>query len=306
MKKLSRSLLVIFIILSACALAGPAPGQDPAGLNVLAAESFLADMTRNVAGGRARADALVPEGMDPHAFEPTPQDIVRITECDVFILNGAGLEGWAQSALKNIQPGQVVLEASQGLTPRQAGAETDPQHASEVDAHYWLDPLLVVHYVENIRDGLVQVDPAGESEYTANAESYIGQLKDLDAWIQSQVAQIPPEKRLLVTNHESLGYFADRYGFKIVGTIIPSVSTGASPSARELADLIDRIRETNAPAIFIETGANPQLAEQIQAETGTRVVTGLNTHSVQSADGQEAGYIAMMKRNVTEIVNALE
>lgn len=306
MGKLSRYFFVAFIILSACTPAAPGSKQNPGSLNILTAESFLADITRNIAGNRAQVDSLIPEGMDPHAFELTPQDIVRITECDVFILNGGGLEGWAQSVLKNIQPGQLVLEASQGLAPRLPEAGTEVGHESESDPHFWLDPVLVIHYVENIRNGLIQVDSAGESEYTANAENYIKQLKDLDAWIQSQVDQIPVENKLLVTNHESFGYFADRYGFKIVGTIIPSVSTGVSPSARQLADLINHIRETKAPAIFIETGANPQLAIQVEAETGAKVVTGLNTHSIQSSNGQESSYIAMMKWNVTEIVNALK
>jgi ABC-type Zn uptake system ZnuABC Zn-binding protein ZnuA len=130
-------------------------------------------------------------------------------------------------------------------------------------------------------------------------------LKALDAWIVEQVGQIPPERRLLVTNHESMGYFADRYGFKIVGAILPSVSTGSSPSAQELAQLVDHIRASGAPAIFLETGANPQLAEQLARETGIKVVTQIYTHSITAPDGDTPTYIDMMRYNVKTIVEAL-
>jgi ABC-type Zn uptake system ZnuABC Zn-binding protein ZnuA len=165
---------------------------------------------------------------------------------------------------------------------------------------------MAVHYVENIRDGLTQVDPAGKDVYARNAQTYIAKLKDLDGWIAAQVAQIPPERRLLVTNHETFGYFADRYGFTIVGTIVPSVSTDSSPSARQLGDLINRIRATHAPAVFLEAGVNPQLAAQLTAETGITVVSDLYTHSITDKNGNAPSYIDMMRYDVLRIVNALK
>jgi len=160
--------------------------------------------------------------------------------------------------------------------------------------------------VENIRDGLSQVDPIGAMAYAANAEAYIAQLRELDAWIAGQVKQVPENRRLLVTNHESLGYFADRYGLRIIGTIVPSVSTGASPSAQQLARLVDRIKETGVSAIFLETGTNPQLAQQVAKETGIKVVTGLYTHSTTEPGGPAPTYIEMMKYNTRAIVDALK
>jgi ABC-type Zn uptake system ZnuABC Zn-binding protein ZnuA len=160
--------------------------------------------------------------------------------------------------------------------------------------------------VENIRDGLIQADPAGKDIYTRNASAYIAQLNDLDAWITAEVAQIPVEQRLLVTNHESLGYFADRYGFRVIGAIIPSVSTSASPSAKQLAALIDKIKASKAPAIFLETGSNPQLAQQIAHETGVKVVSDLYTHSVSAPDGPAPTYIDLMRYNTQQIVEALK
>ena len=164
----------------------------------------------------------------------------------------------------------------------------------------------MVRYVENIRDGLSQADPAGKESYAQNADAYIARLQDLDGWIRQQVAQVPPERRLLVTNHESLGYFADRYGLRIVGTIIPSTSSEASPSAQQLVRLIEVIKSTHAPAVFLETGANPQLARQVSQETGVKVVTDLYTHSITPAGGDAPTYLDMMKYNTLAIVNALK
>ena len=152
---------------------------------------------------------------------------------------------------------------------------------------------------------LEKFDPQGAAAYRSNADAYIQQLKDLDAWITSQVAQIPSDKRLLVTNHEALGYFSERYGFTLVGAVVPSVSSDASPSAAQMADLIDLIRSSGTSAIFLDEVENSALAEQIASETGVRVVTGLHLESL--TDGAPAGtYIDMMKYNVTQIVDALK
>ncbi len=291
------------LLISGCR--GPL-GAESARPRVLAVATFLADVAQNVAGERLTVEALIPAGVDPHAFEPTPQDVARVAEADVLIINGAGLEAFLGPLLENTVSDARVIEASAGLTPRaphEVEEAEEHEHHHEGDPHFWLDPNNVIRYVENIRDGLSQADPGGAAVYAANAASYIAQLRELDAWIVTQVAQIPPERRLLVTNHESLGYFADRYGFRVVGAIVPSASTGASPSAGELAQLIRDIRASGAPAIFLETGANPQLAEQIARETGAKVVTGLYTHST----GSEAPtYIEMMRCNVMAMVETLK
>lgn len=291
------------------------------GLKVLAAESFLADIAQNVAGDRVKVDTLMPLGMDPHAFEPVPQDVSKITESDLVIING-GIEGWLEKVIANAGGTHRVLEASAGLTSRIPREEEhlEEEHAGEdhegeeheghshgdIDPHFWLDPISVIHYVENIRDGLIEADPAGKDTYTSNAEMYITRMKELDNYIREQVNLIPAEQRLIVTNHESFGYFADRYGFKIIGTIVPSVSSGASPSAQQLAGLVDDINSNGVSAIFLETGTNPQLAEQIAKETGVRVVTDLYTHSITPPDGKAPTYIDMMKYNINSIVENLK
>ncbi|HEX6033878.1 MAG TPA: metal ABC transporter substrate-binding protein, partial [Anaerolineales bacterium] len=189
------------------------------------------------------------------------------------------------------------IDASTGLRTLSDEAGTDP--------HLWLDPTNVIAYTDNIREGLKQFDPDGAEIYDANAKAYIDQLTELDAWINGQVAQIEPQRRVLVTNHEAFGYFAERYGFRVVGAIIPSFSSDASPSAQQMADLIEQIKLHQAPAIFLDASDNPDLAQQIASETGVRVVTDLHLESL--TNGAPAGtYIDMMRDNVTKIVQALQ
>jgi ABC-type Zn uptake system ZnuABC Zn-binding protein ZnuA len=283
----------------------PADGQ---ALRVLAVETFLADIAQNVAGDRLAVEALMPLGADPHSFEPTPQDVARVAKSDILIVNGAGFEEFLAPLLKNAGGNRMLIEAAAGLEQRNPdpGEGVSGGDAHEGDPHFWLNPLNGIRYVENIRDGLSQADPGGKEIYARNAQAYMAQLQALDAWISDQVAQIPANRRLLVTNHESFGYFADRYGLRIIGAIIPSVSTSASPSAQQLAALIDQIKATGAPAVFLETGSNPQLAQQIAAETGIQVVTDLYTHSVSAADGPAPTYLELMRYNTKQIVEALK
>lgn len=286
-------------------------GSEP--LVVMAAESFLADIAQNVAGSRLTVQTLMPRGTDPHTFEPTPGDIKRVAGCQVLIVNGAGFEAFLEDMLAGAGGERIVLEASQGLigrTPddreheRDSGHEDEHEHG-DIDPHFWLDPVNVKVYVENIRRGLTEADPAGADHYQANAAAYLERLDELDAWVRAQVETIPEARRLLVTDHHSFGYYADRYGFRVVGAVMPSVSTGASPSAQQMAELISTIKAVGAPAIFLATGTNPQLAEQIARDARVRVVSGLFTHSVSEPGGKAPTYIDMIRYNTTVIVEAL-
>jgi ABC-type Zn uptake system ZnuABC Zn-binding protein ZnuA len=296
--------LTTFILVGSLLLSGckPSQNQTPALPRVIAVESFLADIARNVCGDRLAVTALMPVDADPHAYQPSPQDAAMIANADVLIINGANLESFLGPVLQNAGGKQLVISASAGLTAR---ADLTGEHP-EGDPHFWLDPNNVIKYVEAIRDGLLAADPAGEPVYTANAQKYIGKLQNLDTWIKSQVKTVPEKRRLLVTNHETFGYFAERYGFSVVGAIVPSVTSGAAPSAQELAGLIKLINSSGAPAIFLEAGTNPQLADQISVETGVKVVLNLYTHSLSTPDGPASTYIDMMKYDVTAIVEALK
>ena len=317
MKKIINT---IFVTLTLAALflagCGSAPQSSDDALNVLASTTFLADIAQNVAGDRVQVESLLPLGADPHAYQEAPTDVAKIAESNVLILNGVEYEHFIEPLLENAGGERLVIEATEGLTPHEMGehaheegeehAEGEEGHDHESgDPHMWLDPNLVITYVENIRDGLSEADPDGADTYKANAEAYIAQLRELDAFIRGQVESVPAERRLLVTNHEAMGYFAERYGFKVVDTIIPSLSTEASTSAQEVAAAIEAIKATGAPAIFLGEVENADLAEQIADETGVKVVDGLYLETL--TDGEPAAtYLDMMKHNVTQIVNALK
>ena len=302
MKEKTELLLILAValslILGACQGAPASPvSSSAARLRVLAVETFLADIGQNVAGERLKVESLLPLGADPHAFQPSPADIAKVSECQVLITNGAGFESFLGKLLEAAGNGPQLIVACEGLTSRIPGEVKDP--------HFWLDPTLAIRYTENIRDGFILADPAGKELYLRNATSYIEKLRALDRWIMDQVQQIPIEKRLLVTNHESLGYFADRYSFRLVGTVIPSFSTDSAPSAFQMAQLVDQIRATGVQAIFLETGANPQLARQVAEEAGVKVVTELFTHSLTALGGDAPTYLEMMQWDTLAIIQAL-
>lgn len=290
------------------ALAGcdtAANATDGGALRVVAAESFLADIAQNVAGDRFTVRTLIPLGADPHAFEPTPRDLAAVAGADLVIVNGGGLEGPLLTTLQNVGDHATIVDASAGLKSRTPQPGEPALASGQTDPHFWLDPVLVETYVANIRDAFAKADPAGAAVYKANAAAYIAKLKKLDAWIAAQVAQIPPQDRLLVMNHDSHGYFADRYGFRVIGTVIPGVGTSESPTAQQLGDLTAAIRASGAKAIFVETDENPQLARQIGEETGVSVVTDLLDHSLTPPGGVAPTYIDMMKFDTRRIVEAL-
>ncbi len=268
------------------------------GLHVLAAETWLADIAQNVAGQRLHVDSLLVPGIDPHEYQPAPQDAIKIAQSNLLIVNGLDYETWLSASLDAAGGQRQLVVASNGLQPSQ-----EPQGAA--DPHMWMNPLNVVRYVQNIRDGLIQADPQGKEVYTANAEAYIAKLQQLDASIKSQVAQVPPARRLLVTNHDSLGYFASAYGFAVLGAVVPSVTNEASPSAQQMASLINTLKRTGAPAIFLDVSENQNLAKQIASATGAQVVTSLYVETLSAPDGPASTYLAMMLHDSGVITQAL-
>lgn len=305
MKKIFNIIFLLMtippLLLTSCGLR---PSDVGGGLRVLATTTFLADIARNIVGDRAQVDSLLPIGADPHAYQVTPTDVAKLSESNVLIQNGIEYEHFLETILENADGERVTVTATDGLTPRVIEGEAAAEHGAG-DPHMWLDPNFVIAYVENIRAGMIQADPEGEAIYRSNADAYIAQLKDLDAWIKSQVESIPAERRLLVTNHESLGYFAERYGFTIVETILTSFSSDASASAQEIAATVDAIKASGAPAIFLGDVESATLANQIASETGAKVVADLHLESL--TDGAPAAtYIEMMKYNVSLIVIALK
>lgn len=321
--KLFFAFALVALLLSACAGAGPS-----SGLQVVASTSILADVVSQVAGDVVEVQVLIPNGTDPHAFEPAPRDAALISEANLIFINGLGLEEFMQALLTDAGVQANVVSVSDGVqTIEFAGEEHEHEHEGEeheehegeehegeehegeehhhegADPHVWMSPANVKVWVENIVAALSEADPQNAPTYEANGAAYIKQLDELDTWAQGQIAQIPAANRHLVTDHESFGYFADHYGFEIVGALIPSYSTLSEPSAGELAQLEDAVRSYAVPAIFVGVSVNPSLAERVAADTGVNLVP-VYTESL-SEGGPADHYLALIRYDVEAIVSAL-
>ena len=297
----------------------PVAAQTPTTegpLQVVASFSILGDLVKNVGGDAVEVTTLIGPGVDAHTYDPAPADLVVLSKADVIFENGLGFEPWLDRFFASAQPSGARVVVTEGITPREAGAD---EHAGEAqleedgahehgqfDPHVWHDVANAIVMVGNIRDALVAADPARAELYEANAAAYIAELKALDASIREQVGTLPPERRKLVTSHDTFGYFAEAYGFEVLGTALGSISTEAGdPSARDIATLITEIEDAGVPAIFAENVANPDLMESIAAEAGVALAPTLYTDALGPQGSPGATYIGMMQSNVTTIVDAL-
>lgn len=289
---------------------------------VVATTSIIADLVQNVGGERVSVRSLLPPGADPHTYSPTPRDVQAVADSQILFQNGLGLEDWLDEVISNAGGERAVVTVTEGITPIEGDQHADEhgdEHAEEEataadnnhgdehseDPHMWFDVQRVIRYVENIRDGLKDVDPDNADLYDANATDYIEQLEQLDQEIVEQVETIPSERRKMITNHDTFRYFAERYGFEIVGTVFEGVSTEQEPSAQQIASLVQQIEAQNVSAVFTENTVNPRLAEQIADEAGVVVVTNLYTDALGEPGSEADTYINMMRHNVQQIVEAL-
>jgi ABC-type Zn uptake system ZnuABC Zn-binding protein ZnuA len=186
----------------------------------------------------------------------------------------------------------------------EADEEGDHEHGA-CDPHVWMNPQNVIGWVNNIVAAFSAADPDNAAAYQTNGEAYITQLQALDAEIENIVTTIPEDRRILLTNHEFMGYFAEHYGFEVVATVLPGVNTGGEVDPQSLAALIALVQDENVPAIFAEVSANPQIADVIASESGVAVVTSLYSESLGAADSPASTYLDFMRYNAQTIANAL-
>jgi len=271
-------------------------------LRIVCTTTILGDVVGRIAGEENEQTVLLPFNADPHAFEPTPADLVAIARADVVFLNGAGLEAHLEPILKT--SADFIVRLSDDLDLLYLDDVHHEHDHAEPDPHVWFDPTYVMRWTDRIADTLADRDPDHASAYQARAAVYRGELADLDRWIEEQVSRLPHEDRQLVTDHAVLGYFAARYGFEQIGTVFPGLSSLSEPSARGLAALEDAIAAIDLPAIFVGTTVNPSLAEQIAADTDTQIVP-LYTGSLSEPGGPADSYLKMMHYDVTAIVEGL-
>jgi manganese/iron transport system substrate-binding protein len=293
-------------LLAACTSPPPQEARYDGKLSVVATTTIVGDVVAQIGGEAIMLSTVLPVQSDPHSFEPNPQDIARVAEADIIFANGAGLEEFLEPLIESAGAGDKVIDLSEGIQLIKSASNQEGSHENHhYDPHVWTDPNNLILWTQVISETLGELDPANAESYRANATAYQAQLAELDAWIREQVALIPPRDRNIITDHLTLVYFADEYGFTQTGAIIPGYSTLAEPSAQELARLVDKIRELDVPAIFVGNTINPALADRLTEDTSTQLVF-LYTGSLSEAGGEADSYLAYMKYNVSAIVNALK
>ena len=280
-----------------------------------ATTTILGDLVANVVGADADLVVLLPVGADPHDYRASAAQVALLHDADLVVANGLGLEEGILDVLEAAEADGInLLEVGDLLDPLPFGGhdeegdgdgDEDEDHAhSGADPHFWMDPLRVAEAARLIAQALASLN--GSIDWMARADSYASAIEELHDEIQAILTPIPNEDRALITNHDALGYFADRYGFEIIDTVIPGGATLAEPSSAELAALVDRIRETGAPALFAETIEPTVLAEALAAEAGSGIeVVELYTGSLGEPGSGADTLIGMLREDARRIADAL-
>jgi ABC-type Zn uptake system ZnuABC Zn-binding protein ZnuA len=298
----------------------PAAELNGEPLRVVATTSLIGDVVAQVGGDAIDLTVLIGPGQDSHSYQPAAQDLTAVANAHVIFVNGWNLEEGLVDDLENIGEDVPIVPISANIEPLTFGEdehddegeeheEEDEHGHSGADPHVWFNIHNVEQWVENVEHVLSELDPANADTYQANAASYATALAELEAYTIAQLDSIPEENRFLVTNHDSFSYFAEAYGFTVLGTVIPSVSTVAEPSASDLADLIAEMEAHNVCTIFTETTVNDALAQTVAAELDgceTVQVLKLYTEAVGSDDSDVDSYISLFRANVNALVAGLK
>ena len=277
--------------LSACA---PSTADRPL---VAVTTNILGDAVAEVVGDDAEVMVLMPAGADPHSFEVSAKEAARLRDADLVVENGLGLEeGVARHVAAAAADGVPVFTAGDAIDALEWSTEDD----SGPDPHFWTDPARMLDVVDALGD---ELDEAGIG--TPGATAYRERLEELDAAMTTAFATLPEDRRALVTNHHVFGYLADRFDFRVVGAVIPSGTTLASPSAADLRDLAAAIEEAGVPTIFADASQPARLAEVLAEEVDVHVaIRPLATESL-TAEGPASTYLGMMRANTDAIVDGL-
>ena len=288
------------------------------GLAVVATTPEVADFVRAIGGSDVTVTQIIKPNVDPHDYEPTPADIKAIGEAKLVVKNGVGLEEWLDQTIESAGFRGTVVDSSQGVTLREGGHEEGEGHAEEEAGgehadeehhpHIWHNPQSAKIMVANIGKALTAADSAHAATFGKNLTDYSAQLDKLDADNEAAFAKIPADRRKLVTNHDAFGYYVERYELEFVGSVIPSLDTSAELSAKQLTDLVTKIRATGTKAIFTESSLPPKSAEAIAKQAGVKVIGGEDALYGDSlgAEGTPQGtYLGAEQHNTRTIVAGL-
>lgn len=290
-----------------CSSADPADGT----VSVVATTTILGDLVHNVVGEDADVEVLIPVGVNPHDFQASSQQVAAIQRADLVVANGLGLEAGLHDVLEAATADGVrVWEVAPDIEPRPFVEVVEAEEAHEdhedgdLDPHFWLDPLRVALAADLLAAELAKAAPG--VDWSARADVYATELDSLDISSVERLAVVAPADRKLVTNHLSLGYFSDRYGFEMIGTVIPGGELMANPSSAQLASLVEVIEREQVRAIFTETIEPDTLAQAVADEVGYYVeVIELYTGSLGESGSDGDTLVGMLASNVRQVAEAL-
>ena len=303
-KTLALALLLLTALLAtACGDDGAASGDKPA---VIATTGFAEDLVREVAGPDAEVEQLVPDGAKPHSSGASAKDRARLDGADLVVAFGRAYEEGLP--LDDLRAERFEIAESVGELREADHAEEDGEHAEEEpgndrdrDPHVWMDPTRMAAAAPGIADALAKVDPDSADAYRSRAKEAAARLRALDAELRRTLAVVPEERRKLVTSHESVGYFADRYGFELVAAPF-GLAPEAEASATDLQDVVAAVRRSKVPVVFAQQGDDPKVMRRIAEETGVEVIDDLRVESAGPGGGT---YAEAMRFNARRIAEAL-
>ncbi|HET8619341.1 MAG TPA: metal ABC transporter substrate-binding protein [Acidimicrobiales bacterium] len=292
---IASAVLALALLAAACGDGGGAAGSDGGGAHVVVTTSILGDVVANLVGDDARVEVLMPSGADPHEFALSARQAADLREADLVVANGGGFEQGFDDALE-------AAEADGATVARAA----DAVELIDGDPHFFNDPARTAVAAEALAGTLAAEVPGLDTRaFAARARAYVAELESLDAEVEAALAAVPAEQRKLVTNHDVFAYFADRYGFTVVGTVIPAVTTQAEPGAGALDELAATIEAEGVPAVFADTSSPESLADTLAAEVGDIEVVELYTESLGEPGSDGDTYVAMVRTNARRIAAAL-
>ncbi|MBM3664843.1 MAG: zinc ABC transporter substrate-binding protein [Actinobacteria bacterium] len=305
---------------SAASTTAPAPDATRAVVTF----SILDDVVRSVGGRCVTTTTLVGRDGDAHVFEPTPKDATALEGADVVISNGLGFEPWLADLYASSGSKATTVVAMAGVSPIKGDHDhghvgeddhgddhgddkqtSDAGEAHEVDPHAWQDPRNMRTAVATVRDALVKASPECAAEIRANAKRYDAELAALDTEIAESVSSLPGDRRIIITNHDSLGYFAKRYGFDVETALGSLTTESADPSAQQIANLAADMRKDGVKAIFVENIGGTNVIDRLAREAGVQVAPPLYTDALGAEGSDGATYLGMMRSNAKSITSGL-
>ena len=287
---------VLALVLAGCTPVSSPDANDNRPL-VVTTFTVIADMVEQVGGDRVRVESITRVGSEIHGYEPTPGDLLRADGADLIIDNGLGLEAWFEQFLSNIDVPRVV--ASEGIEPIAiAGSERNAPNP-----HAWMSPLAAERYITNIRDALIELDPAGKTEFTQRADDYIAELRLVADELRAAVEQLPDSRRALVTCEGAFSYLARDLGLD--EAYIWPVNAEQQATPKRVAATIDFVRERDVPAVFCETTVASDPMQQVSESTGAPLAGLLFVDSLSEPDGPVPDYLTLLRYDIDLIISGL-